>query len=115
MDCKVTITAYSGDTLVSCREMDINDYYDSDIPEIDKTLDVPTVDYTGYQFDAVWPAVEYRNKIETIDIPEGEGYYDISWDDAIVENLPEDWVLDDIIKERHPSQGQVLWLMAEDL
>lgn len=44
----------------------------------------------------------------------GEGYYDISWDDAIVENLPEDWVLDDIIKERHPSQGQVLWLMAED-
>lgn len=37
MDCKVTITAYSGDTLVSCREMDINDYYDSDIPEIDNT------------------------------------------------------------------------------
>ena len=44
----------------------------------------------------------------------GEGYYLISWADAVVEDLPEDWVLDDIIKERHPSQGQVLWLMAED-
>ena len=59
-----------------------------DIPEIDKTLDVPTVDYTGDQFDAVWPAVEYRNKIETIDIPEGEGYYDI--------HVEGDFVLNDL-------------------
>ena len=44
----------------------------------------------------------------------GEAYYHISWADAIVKDLPDNWVFDDIVAERNLSQGQILWLMAED-
>lgn len=54
------------------------DCSDSLMPALDKTLDVPTVDYTGYTFNKVvegnW---NITNKIETVEIPEGSGYYDI--------------------------------------
>ena len=35
MDFKVIIKAYSGETMVSSRELDLETYYDGDIPEID--------------------------------------------------------------------------------
>ena len=44
----------------------------------------------------------------------GEGYYRITWADAKVEGLPDDWNFDDVVKTHDLSQGQVLWLMAED-
>lgn len=44
----------------------------------------------------------------------GERYYLISWKDAIVSDLPDNWTFDEVVKERDLSQGQILWLMAED-
>lgn len=47
----------------------------------------------------------------------GEKYYDITWKDATVDDLPDDWVLNDYIKVDHQpklSQAQILWLIAED-
>ncbi len=44
----------------------------------------------------------------------GERYYLISWKDAIVSDLPDNWNIEEVVHERNLSQGQILWLMAED-
>ena len=44
----------------------------------------------------------------------GERYYLISWKDAIVSDLPDNWTFEKVVQERELSQGQILWLMAED-
>ena len=44
----------------------------------------------------------------------GESYYNISWANAVVEDLPNDWTFEKVIRDRHLTQGQVLWLMAKD-
>lgn len=45
----------------------------------------------------------------------GEKYYHIVWKDAVVENLPEEWTVDEILKLHWDlSQAQLLWLMAKE-
>ena len=44
----------------------------------------------------------------------GEAYYLISWDHAVVNDLPENWTVESITRSRSLSQGQYLWLVAQD-
>ena len=46
----------------------------------------------------------------------GEGYFKITWKDAVVYDLPENWVLDEELKKRcgDLTMAQVMWLKAED-
>lgn len=44
----------------------------------------------------------------------GEAYYLISWDHAVVNDLPKNWTVESINRSRSLSQGQYLWLLAQD-
>ena len=47
------------------------------VPVIDRNLDVPIVKTSGFTFDRTVPSYTFRDKTNYIDIPEGEGFYDI--------------------------------------
>lgn len=45
-------------------------------------------------------------------LAKGQRYCRISWQHAIVQNLPKDWELTKVLGSRPLCQAQVLWLMA---
>lgn len=47
------------------------------VPAIDKTLDVPKVNHAGFTYDREVDSYLFEDKTNYIDIPEGEGFYDI--------------------------------------
>ena len=47
------------------------------VPAIDKTLDVPKVNHAGFTYDREVDSYLFEDKMNYIDIPEGEGFYDI--------------------------------------
>lgn len=68
------------------------------VPAIDKTLDVPKVNHTGFTYDREVDSYLFKDKTNYIDIPEGEGFYDIhvkgdlrmeSYNDYLYIRMPE--------------------------
>lgn len=68
------------------------------VPAIDKTLDVPKVNHTGFTYDREVDSYLFKDKTNYIDIPEGEGFYTIhvkadirmeSYNDFLYIRMPE--------------------------
>ena len=47
------------------------------VPAIDSKLDVPKVKHTGFKYDLEVDSYSFKEKTNYIDIPEGEGFYNI--------------------------------------
>lgn len=68
------------------------------VPAIDKALDVPKVNHTGFTYDREVDSYLFKDKTNYIDIPEGEGFYTIhvkgdirmeSYNDFLYIRMPE--------------------------